>query len=190
MPNWVECTLKAKGPIKDIQSIIALVETKEEGEVRAFDLNGISLSPAALSEIVIGSTRINSEAVHAWREGENGPVAVTAEETATLKAELGASDWREWAIDNWGCKWNASESDRYGDGGNSETWTFQTPWSPPLPALDKLASMFPAVEFYLRAVDEGGGFDGGIFWNRGKRAGERDFLRAVSALEWQNGWGE
>ena len=45
-------------------------------------------------------------------------------------------NWYEWNCDNWGCKWNSCYAKTTGN-----VITFDTPWSPPEPIIDKLAKM-------------------------------------------------
>ena len=55
----------------------------------------------------------------------------------------GERDWYEWSINNWGCKWNASESrvDTKFDG--TMVISFDTPWSPPQGVLEEIAKHTP-----------------------------------------------
>lgn len=68
--------------------------------------------------------------------------------------------WYEWAIQNWGTKWNA-----YGqnDERNTEdTIFFQTAWSSPIALIGKLSAMFPTVEMVLTYADEDSGSNAGV----------------------------
>lgn len=44
---------------------------------------------------------------------------------------------------------------------------FDTAWSPPIPVIEKLASMFPDHEFELKYFEGGIGFSGHVHWSRG-----------------------
>jgi hypothetical protein len=70
------------------------------------------------------------------------------------KAELdktGATDSRDWAITNWGCKWDATETNLEGSIDNGEVYIrFETPWSPPTPILRALREQYPDLVFTMR----------------------------------------
>lgn len=73
----------------------------------------------------------------------------------------GFYSWYEWAIENWGTKWNAySQPDKR----NTEnTIYFQTAWSSPKDLIKLLSSQFPNVEINLTYADEDSGSNTGIF---------------------------
>jgi hypothetical protein len=62
-----------------------------------------------------------------------------------------ALNWYEWRIKNWGCKWN-SDNLTIGDKGN--TFSFETPWDPPLGAIIKLSELNPSIRLALLFSDE------------------------------------
>jgi hypothetical protein len=58
-----------------------------------------------------------------------------------------------WARENWGTKWNASESlvqisDDFADPYVVHAW-FETAWSAPLPVIKALSQMFPGAEMTI-----------------------------------------
>ena len=62
---------------------------------------------------------------------------------------------REWWINNWSVKWNASDTwadDLVENGFVS----FQTPWDAPLPVINALAKLYPSFEFDYMFVEEQG----------------------------------
>ena len=62
---------------------------------------------------------------------------------------FGYRSWYGWAIDNWGTKWNASET--YVEDGEI---SFETAWSTPYPVIKKLSEIFPDLTLKLRFADE------------------------------------
>jgi hypothetical protein len=50
---------------------------------------------------------------------------------AELIEKYGASNWYAWCISHWGCKWNCDAQDWIRDGNSISFW-FDSPWSPPL----------------------------------------------------------
>lgn len=56
----------------------------------------------------------------------------------------------EWCINNWGTKWAESSiemsGDNLGDTGQI-TYSFDSPWNPPLEGYEKISEMFPELTF-------------------------------------------
>ncbi len=69
--------------------------------------------------------------------------------------QYGAPTWYDWAINNWGTKWNAygygEDAIDYHDG---DMLYFQTAWAAPHPVLEKLSKMFPDIELEHEWADE------------------------------------
>jgi hypothetical protein len=59
-----------------------------------------------------------------------------------------------WAIEHWGTKGNASDFRVTVDAPGCYEFRFDTVWSPPVPVWEKMAKMFPALEFSLSGVGE------------------------------------
>jgi hypothetical protein len=70
---------------------------------------------------------------------------------AINKKYFGCEDWYDWCVSNWGTKWDIGGSDQYGEkaelNGNSFTARFDSAWSPPLAAYEKLTEL----GFYITA---------------------------------------
>lgn len=104
--------------------------------------------------------------------------------------ELAKTDksWYNWNIRNWGTKWDVAVSDgeehpeTYVEGPtpNGENlvvyYNFNTAWSPPVPALEKLSAQYPTLLFTLSYEEESG-------WG-----GEMELLRGkvISISEYDN----
>lgn len=70
----------------------------------------------------------------------------------------GCKDWYDWAVRNWGTKWNSSDGFYEND-----TLSFQTAWSLPEPVLVKLSEMFPDITIGVVYADEDIGSNCGEF---------------------------
>jgi hypothetical protein len=70
-------------------------------------------------------------------------------------------NWYEWALDNWGCKWdlNAKLID---ETENSLIYEFDSPWGPPDNWLKNIVPMFPDLSFRLDYKEGGMCFQGTI----------------------------
>lgn len=81
-----------------------------------------------------------------------------------LQEKYGVHDWYEWHCQNWGCKWNASDTsinEPYSiDGVEFVDIQFSTPWGPPAGWIETLSKEIP---FYL-AWEEEQGYRG-IYYN-------------------------
>lgn len=62
----------------------------------------------------------------------------------------GHRDWYSWSLENWGTKWNTSETYTTSEG----EVVFQTAWSTPYPVIKKLSELNPELLVKLRFADE------------------------------------
>ena len=73
-------------------------------------------------------------------------------------------DWYNWNVRNWGTKWDicASDGDKYSNTTLEVTedgdlmYHFETAWSPVLEIIDKLAKMYPELQFDYEYEEEQG----------------------------------
>ena len=97
------------------------------------------------------------------------------------------NDWYNFNVREWGTKWDVAvaEDDKYSDTNFEEAdngenkvihYNFQTAWSRPVPALQKLSAQYPTLLFTLSYEEETG-------WG-----GEMEFLRGeiISESEYDN----
>lgn len=59
------------------------------------------------------------------------------------KAIFGFEGWYSWRIANWGCKWNASDTEILESNDKSITVRFDTPWCQPVGWINRLIHMLP-----------------------------------------------
>lgn len=85
-----------------------------------------------------------------------------------------STTWYDWRLQNWGCKWDASDvvTDRNSDG--SVQYAFETPWSPPLPIYEKLAEQYPTLNFEW-SYEEEQGWGGTMSYEAGGLSGRTDY---------------
>lgn len=96
--------------------------------------------------------------------------------------------WYDWNVRNWGTKWDVAVSDdnKYpdtymeGPTPNGENlvvfYNFNTAWSPPFPAMEKLSAQYPSLLLTLSYEEETG-------WG-----GECEFLRGEMISQSEYGW--
>ena len=131
MPNWVDNELKVSGQEQKLEEFKEQAKTKET----ALSLNKFIPMPEEL-------------------DGTTSP----SEYDKDLEKKYGFSNWYDWRIVNWGCKWDV-EAHCSCEKGNLY-YNFDSPWSPPIVAIGKIGEMFPELFFELRYEEEGNGFCG------------------------------
>jgi hypothetical protein len=85
---------------------------------------------------------------------------VKGEVLAYLTKTYGASGWYAWNCENWGTKWDAGDAYLAGETDEELNYSYQTAWSPALPALLKGSEKYPELTFHVTFTEEGGGFAG------------------------------
>lgn len=78
----------------------------------------------------------------------------------------------EWCSENWGTKWDACNPERVSLTESELIYKFKTAWSPPLPVIEKLASMYPNAEITLEYYERGLEFCGQMCWENGELIAE------------------
>ena len=72
--------------------------------------------------------------------------------------------WYDWNVRNWGTKWDVAvspddkypETELHDESSTSLGYKFNTAWSPPIPAIEKLSSQYPSLTFNLSYEEETG----------------------------------
>lgn len=177
MPNWCKNNLKIKG---NGEKILELLELLKDGDGQ-MTFNKLVPMPKEL-------------------EGTTSPTPDTMpeEEKQRLIDKYGATNWYDWRVKNWGCKWDASESDFYK---NDDEWmiSFETPWGPPIEFMKSLSKQFGKMVFKLQFADETQNdpplgeatFSNGEMYVDGPIAGTpqaREFASYVWDEEWVFDW--
>lgn len=82
----------------------------------------------------------------------NNTVPMPEEVAKTMKMPGSGTelpDWYEWSCQNWGCKWDAHRTEIEEKEDRCISYFFRTPWSPPLPWLLTIATLYPNLKFRL-----------------------------------------
>jgi hypothetical protein len=180
MPNWVTNRVSFKGSEKRINKLLEAIKSDEEEE--HIDFNKLIPMPVVLhdttsdraSEIAKNVAKIlEKEPLNEILEDRLEDVIINAlpptwlpekelierikQHIAAYK-ECGYTDWYQWSCDQWGTKWNASDSSLIG-----EQLSFKTAWSTPQPVMGQLSKMFPDVEIKVEYADEDVGSNCGSY---------------------------
>lgn len=81
-------------------------------------------------------------------------VGITQEENDRLLNEYGCTDWYDWAVSFWGCKWDAA-SDEPCDEGSNEI-SFRTAWGYPDEFIFELSKKHPSKPIHVFWEEEQG----------------------------------
>ena len=150
MPNWCENEVSICGKEEDIKKFIELVSEK-------FGYNKIIPMPIKLKGLrspakIISQQEYDEEqekiAKPTGKEKEHFDMVgqgITQEMSDKYIKEYGYDNWYDWAVQNWGVKWTASDV-HFDSGDTWANWAFISPWCPPEPICKKLRKLFPTVD--------------------------------------------
>jgi hypothetical protein len=85
--------------------------------------------------------------------------------------EFGYRTWYEWVQENWGTTKEISENSLTVVSPTELVMEFDSAWSPPIKGLNKIAAMFPMLDFNLTFDEPGMAFAGVAHWVNGELAG-------------------
>jgi len=82
--------------------------------------------------------------------------------------EFGFKNWYDWCLANWGTKWIISPDEKSEDSDHvleevSDTkliFKFRSAWNPPGAGIDRIAALFPELDFKLEFAEPCNGFRG------------------------------
>ena len=77
-----------------------------------------------------------------------------------LLEKYGHTDWYNWRVRNWGCKWDASESCIVEDSENVLSVEYDTAWAPNTGWVNFAAKVYPSLKFTLSFEEPGMAFCG------------------------------
>lgn len=168
MPNWCQNTLGISGKEEDMEMFISKIkENVGSGEYKL--LENLYPMPQELDiDSAMGSP-------NNWTEHHKSNVE-----------KYGHTDWYDWRIANWGTKWTESDlrvAEEYNVNKFSNLATiafaFETAWSPPIEAFNKIAADYPKLLFTLYYEETGMGFCGSDVWANGDHV-ESDSAELIS----------
>jgi hypothetical protein len=151
LPNWISNRLVAKGEPTAIREFLNAVKSDEQ----PFDFRRITPMP----ELIRHAARVYNPTgiIEEWYVIDNisNCRRFTPEEEKQLDA-LGHRCWHDWAIANWGTKWNACdvELDESTADLGYVVITFDTAWSPPWPVPRRPSEMFLELAFCCGWADQ------------------------------------
>ena len=187
MPNWVFNTLTIQGPKEQVDSIKDRLnkpykKTFENWNMQSHQMefkeyefsNPIFAFHNIYNHIEDG---VSDEIYH--KQSDN---------TAPIEEQLmfKNNNWYDWNVRNWGTKWDVAvnNDDKYPDTALHEhksegedqwlVYGFQTAWSPPLPAMEKLSALVPNCVVTL-SFEEEQGWGGEYEFVNGSMTAQHDY---------------
>lgn len=164
MPNWCYNTLCVTGNEEMLADFVSktiipsnMSSETEYSEEHRFTFNILHPLPKAL-------------------EGTTSPLRKLDEETeeeydqriADNKRLYGAEDWYHWRLDNWGTKWDASDTNVEILDSKCLQVKFNTAWSPPMEWYQKIFEMYQDLRFEVIVGEESQAFCGKIIIEGGR----------------------
>lgn len=70
----------------------------------------------------------------------------------------GSANWYDWAVKNWGTKWNAAPLEWGPREHERIEFLFDTAWSPPEPIFLELSRLYQGIRFDISSFDDGWNF--------------------------------
>jgi hypothetical protein len=162
MPNWVITKIYITGPedkIKEFEGKCLRPNRDEDGEFqRTFSFDRIKQRPEELVNTISPSPKPevrkvkdmqgNEIVVEVYRENINN---ATPDQQEELRRKYGHSNWYDWNCNNWGTKWDCSDS-HYTE--EDKILQFQTAWACPEKIIAEMKLVFPDLRFDGSYADE------------------------------------
>jgi len=166
MPNWCDNELGVRGNAKDIK----LFKERAKQGGKDISLSAFLPMPKELYSVSVPirivSQRQYDSAVKKRSDSDMG-LPITRRLSEAYKRDYGANNWYDWAIRNWGTKWDA-DGELLTNKKDRLSYTFMTAWSPPIYWLISVSEMYPNLSFKLYADEEAGFFKGYVDIKGGK----------------------
>lgn len=140
MPNWVFNKIEITGPQDELRRFESAISKDTYEGFRSL-LRTFLPTPEEL------------------KPDEPVQLAPSMPENPELRAKYGASNWYEWRLNNWGCKW-PDESVLIRENDEIVTLHFESPWAAPDAGVLKISELFPSLLWLHSVREEGGDFFG------------------------------
>jgi len=186
MPNWVYNGLTVEGNPSDITDMVAQLNKpfKQVHDNWDFETQKMEKKLYTYPNPVFAFHNIYNHT----EDNVSDDVYVSQPDHSKSPLDFSGNDWYNWNVRNWGTKWDVAvgPEDKYPDtyvegptpnGDNLVVYyNFNTAWSPPVPAIEKLSAQYPSLLFTLSYEEEQG-------WG-----GEGEWLRGENISVSEYGW--
>jgi hypothetical protein len=176
MPNWCFNTLEVSGDPEQLKEFKETVRGTVEDKEVPLSLDSLVPMPEELRKVsspphIVPDSEYEKAMAEArerekrWPGGGYEPL--TEQRSQTLTKRFGANNWYDWALKNWGTKWDAWDAEVTDEENDHIVYQFVTAWSPPLEWLETVAKPFPSLGLTLTYEDEFNNFSGEIRFEDG-----------------------
>jgi len=169
MPNWVFNTLTIQGTKEQVDSI---KDKLNAPYTKSFENWDIKTQQMEVKEYTFSNPVFSFHNIYNHIEDgvSNEVYTSQSDHTVPLEEQLKfkTNDWYSWNVRNWGTKWDVavSNDEEYPDtelleykSEGEDNWViyrFNTAWSPPMPAIEKLSKLVPNCVVTLEYEEEQG----------------------------------
>ena len=154
MPNWCWNTLEVRGTKKGMKKFYNKFKSNNR---ESFDFEWFVPMPAIFREITTGFCTIDGVKYEQWVENADGSQrGLTHTEIDIMTEEYGHTNWYDWSLENWGCKWNCSDVEVHEATDSQFILKFDTPWGPPVKFINHLIEQFSDLDFENEWEEDGG----------------------------------
>lgn len=158
MPNWVFNSLAVTGEKADIEE---MAKQLDRSFINAF--GQLYSNPVFAFWNIIAPDQSIIEEYKNQPKRTDTPISDPNWWADVEKLMSVDNSWYAWNVRNWGSKWDVAVADgeEYSDtrcewNGDMLMYHFNTPWSPPEPAMITLSKLYPKLEFELVYEEEQG----------------------------------
>ena len=154
MPNWCENNLSIYGEIEEMKKIMAVIKIDDD-------------TYSLLEKLYPTPDELKADNVKFFNETDN-----SEDEKDRIK-KFGYKNWYDWRIAKWGTKWTESDlqiGQEYTEHIDHAViaFNFNSAWSPPIEAFNKISEDYPNLVFCLYYEEPGMGFCGSNIWANGE----------------------
>ena len=189
MPNWVYNGLTIEGNPEQVKSLIKQMNKPFVYSITALGDLSYDVKQTKYVNPIFAFHNIYSYVDHGVTDEQyhSQPPAKAADASFADFMKFESNDWYNFNCREWGVKWDVAvaDGDKYSNTSIQEAengenyvvhYNFETAWSRPLPALQKLSAQYPTLLFTLSYEEETG-------WG-----GETELLRGeiISESEYDN----
>ena len=187
MPNWVYNTLTIQGPKEQVDSIKDRLNAPYKKTFENWNMQSqqMEFKEYEFSNPVFAFHNIYNH----LQDGISDEIYhKQSNDTAPIDEQLmfQGNNWYDWNVRNWGTKWDVAvhNDDKYPDtsllehmSNGEDQWvvySFNTAWSPPVPAMEKLSALVPNCVITLTYQEEQG-WGGEVEFVNGKMTAESSY---------------
>lgn len=152
MPNWCQNFLIVKGNRK------VLDDFKKYVKIGKDDIRDVGWESK--------ETALSLEKCIEMPKELRGTKAPPDKPNPELIDKYGADNWYDWRNENWSVKWDIT-AELTNETSRSLWYCFDSPWCPPMKAIQNLSKKFTELDFTLRYSESGCCFRGRAFISNG-----------------------